>query len=161
MIKNINKIKITKKDILLSALKIMDETYARLLLVVENDKFVSLLSIGDIQRAIINNHQLDEPVNNILRKKVSVATPNDDIEQVKNRMLQLRAEFMPIVDENNNIIKVIFWEDIFIENERPNRHRIPRLRLRQTLRVRPPTPPGTRKGVLPRLGCRRRRHQAL
>ena len=96
----------------------MDESFVRLLLVMEEGKFISLLSIGDIQRAIIANHSLDEPISNILREKVNVATPQDDMEKIKAQMLQNRTEFMPIIDKNHNLVDVIFWKDLFKEKER-------------------------------------------
>lgn len=43
---------------LLEAFKKMDELYRKLLIVVENEKFLGLLSSGDIQRAIINKKLL-------------------------------------------------------------------------------------------------------
>ena len=114
----IKKITIDSHKTIQAALKVMDNTYARLLLVMENDKFISLLSIGDIQRAIIANHKLNEPLKNILRQKVKVASPKDDINKIKEIMLKYRTEFMPIVGINNNLIDVIFWKDIFKEKER-------------------------------------------
>lgn len=114
----IRELSITPETSLRRALKIMDETYARLLLVLQDKTFFSLLSIGDIQRAIINNHYLDEPISNILRSKVNVASPKDDMVKIKAQMLQNRTEFMPIVDSENKLIDVIFWKDIFQEKER-------------------------------------------
>lgn len=112
------KLVVNKDSSIQLALKKMDETSARLLLVMEEDKFISLLSIGDIQRAIIANHNLNEPVSNILREKVNVAVPTDDIEKVKAEMLKKRTEFMPIVDEKSKLVDIIFWEDIFTEQDK-------------------------------------------
>lgn len=109
---------LSKETTIQTALKKMDTTYARLLLVLEKDKFISLLSIGDIQRAIIANHSLNEPISNILRKKVTVASPVDNIEKVKAQMLKNRTEFMPIIDGERNLIDIIFWKDIFTEQDK-------------------------------------------
>lgn len=117
-IESIENIIVSPNSTIQTCLKVMDSTYARLLLVMEENKFVSLLSIGDIQRAIIANHSLDEPISNILRSKVNVATPQDDMAKIKAQMLQNRTEFMPIVDSENNLVDVIFWKDIFQEKER-------------------------------------------
>lgn len=114
----LNDIKIDLSLSIQSALKQMDKIGARLLLVMADDKFISLLSIGDIQRAIIANHSLDEPISNILRSKVNVASLQDDMAKIKAQMLQNRTEFMPIVDSDNNLVDIIFWKDIFQEKER-------------------------------------------
>lgn len=97
---------------IISALRKMDAEKVKLLLVMNNDKFYSLLSIGDIQRAIIANVSLDSPIEGILRESVRVAKPTDDKEVIKARMKERRNDFMPIVDDNNNLVDIIFWEDI-------------------------------------------------
>lgn len=97
----------------LEALKYMDRLKRKLLIVTENKKFKSLLSIGDIQRTIIANIPLESSIDRILRSEVKVASENDDIDQVKAFMRERRNEFMPIIDDEKNIIDVIFWEDLF------------------------------------------------
>ncbi len=98
------------------ALKQMDAVNRKLLLVVYDDlSFFSLLSIGDIQRAIIKNQALTESVNQIVRQDVIIAKTSDDLSLVKERMKERRNELMPVLDENNQIADVIFWEDLFKE----------------------------------------------
>lgn len=108
----IENISINKSATIISALKQMDVEKVKLLLVQDNGKFHSLLSIGDIQRAIIANVSLDSTVECILRKSVKVAKPSDDKNAIKAKMKERRNDFMPIVDEDNNIVDIIFWEDI-------------------------------------------------
>lgn len=105
-------ISISKTASILSALRKMDVEKVKLLLVMDNDKFYSLLSIGDIQRAIIANESLDKPIEGILRKTVKVAKPTDDKNEIKVRMKERRNDFMPIVDDEGDVVDIIFWEDI-------------------------------------------------
>lgn len=91
----------------------MDSQHIKLLVVSSNDKFYGLVSIGDIQRAILANIPLDSPVENILRSSVSVATIRDDREKIIARMKERRNDFMPIINDSGDIVDVIFWEDIF------------------------------------------------
>lgn len=96
----------------------MDKAKRKLLIVLhENQTFFSLLSIGDIQRAIISNIPLDTSIEKILRDDITVAHENDDVELVKKRMKTRRNEFMPIIDDTKKIIQVIFWEDLFAEKQ--------------------------------------------
>lgn len=113
----IQDIKIDASDTILSALKRMDQTYRRLLLVFENESFSNVLSIGDIQRAIIRNQSLETLVNNILRKETRIAHTGQSFDEIKNLMLKFRAECMPVVDENQQLADVYFWEDVFQEKE--------------------------------------------
>lgn len=110
--KRIETISIARTQSIIAALKQMDAMKTKLLLVLDGEKFCSLLSIGDIQRAIIGNVSMDTPVESILRDKVNVANAEDSRERIISRMKERRNDFMPIVDEERNIVDVIFWEDI-------------------------------------------------
>ena len=105
---------IGKSKTLLQALKKMDELDKKLLIVFDdNNTFHGLLSIGDIQRAIIKNYSVNTEVKDVLRENIRVAKPEDSFEQVKEMMLEYRMELNPVVDEDNKIIDVYFWEDLF------------------------------------------------
>ena len=110
----IKKISISKNESMLSAMKLMDEINRKLLIATNDDNsFFSLVSIGDIQRSIIKNITLETPIYSIVRQDISIAHKSDDIEKLKLRMKTRRNEFMPIVDDLNTIVDVIFWEDLF------------------------------------------------
>lgn len=105
----------TIKDALLK----MDKTFGRLLIVVnEEGKYFSLLSIGDVQRFLIKNQAFEAPIKDALRKKVTVGTLQQSNEEIEAIFLNSRAEFMPILDDNNHIVKVIFWEDLFSDHKK-------------------------------------------
>lgn len=100
---------------LLEALKQMDIIDKKLLIVVQENHFVGLLSIGDIQRAIINNESLSTTIDKILRKNIRVGTPEDTFDSIKNMMLEYRMEFCPVVNTYGKIENVYFWEDVFYD----------------------------------------------
>ncbi len=112
MDKRIEKIIIEKSTPIIAALKQMDALHVKLLLVLDNRKFHSLLSIGDIQRAIIANESLNTPIEQILRAKVKVAKVSDKREEIIAKMRERRNDFMPVIDDDNNIVDIIFWSDI-------------------------------------------------
>lgn len=114
---SIQQIIIQKDCSLHSALKQMDEISRKLLIVLNEDgTFFSLLSIGDIQRSIIRNLPLNTKISEIVRQDITVAHPEDDLEKVKQQMQIRRNELMPIIDSQNRVVDVIFWEDLFEEN---------------------------------------------
>jgi len=76
-----------------------------------------LLSIGDIQRAIINNTNLNSKVSTIIRYDYILANSETSIDEIKKLMLAIRAELMPVVSPENDLLKVYFWEDFFGEKE--------------------------------------------
>ena len=112
MDKRLQNISIEKTASIISALKQMDQQHIKLLLVLEKGRFFSLLSIGDIQRAIISNVSLDAPICDILRPKVKVASSSEPREVIVAHMKERRNDFMPIVDNDKNIVDIIFWEDV-------------------------------------------------
>ncbi|MCD4669830.1 MAG: NTP transferase domain-containing protein [Actinomycetia bacterium] len=96
----------------------MDAQKRKLLIVVSHNKYNGLLSIGDIQRAIIRNQAFTDKVSSIMRNDYIVAKPDQNIDDVKKLMLKLRTEFMPVVDEHNNLVNVYLWEDIFGDSKK-------------------------------------------
>jgi len=113
---------IKRDESLLHALKIMDSTGFRSLLVLDSDeKFAGILSIGDIQRAIIKNIPLETKISGILRKNPKIADIDTTLEQIKIEMLQFRMEFFPVIDIDNHIQEVYFWDELFIEKKLPPR----------------------------------------
>lgn len=112
----IQSISIDRKASILSALKMMDKKHMRLLIVQDNGRYISLLSIGDIQRAILAAVPMDTSVESILRKRVNVAHPLDSKDALIASMKENRIEFMPIVDDDNQLVDVIFWNELFSNN---------------------------------------------
>lgn len=95
------------------ALKKMDEVGHKLLMIADDDTvLLGLITIGDIQRAIISNAPLETAALNYSRKEIIIAKSTDDILDIKKPMLNYRLAYMPIVDEENKIVNVVFWEDI-------------------------------------------------
>ena len=103
---------------LLEAMKQMDALDRKLLIVLDEGRFAGLLSAGDIQRAIIQNKSLESPVSDVLRQKIRVARPVDSYETIKEMMVEFRMELCPVVDDENHILKIYFWEDLF-QSDKP------------------------------------------
>lgn len=102
----------------------MDELDKKLLIVFDEDEnFQGLLSAGDIQRAIINNRSVNTELKEVLRNNIRVAKLENSFEEVKEMMLEFRMELCPVLDTENNIVEVYFWEDIFgDDNIKPREH---------------------------------------
>lgn len=112
----INHRSVQKTTTLIQALKRMDELDKKLLLVFDEYKYVGLLSVGDIQRAIIKNQPLNSEISSAMRKNIRVCHQTDSIEKIRALMLEYRTECMPVLDGNNELFDLIFWEDEFSEN---------------------------------------------
>lgn len=110
---------ISQDATLFEALNTMDGLNKKLLIVFNEGKFKGLLSIGDIQRAIIQNLPLSTLVKYVLRKNIRIAQPQDAFDIIKRMMIDYRMELCPMVNENNEILDVYFWEDLFAEKTQP------------------------------------------
>ena len=113
----INNIRIDYDCTLLDALKLMDETGKKLLIVFRKDKYFSLLSVGDIQRALIKQKSLETPLHLVLREDIEVAHENQNRESIIERMKNARTECMPVLNDVGELIDAIFWEDIVQRGE--------------------------------------------
>ena len=102
-------------ETILSTLKKMDNEECKLLIVLKDEKFYGLVSIGDIQRALINKKSLQEPIFKILRKEIKVARDTDNLDDIKQIMQKYRIEGMPVIDKDNNLVNFLKWEDVFKE----------------------------------------------
>jgi dTDP-glucose pyrophosphorylase len=115
------RIRVIRKVVtLIEALKVMDSNGFKSLLVLDdNESFEGILSIGDIQRAIIRNLPLDTLVSDVLRRNPRVVNELTTIDSIKEEMLQYKMEFIPVVDKTNHIKNIFFWEDLFIDKRLP------------------------------------------
>ena len=114
---------IVSSDIsVIAALKVMDETRKKMLFVYDDDKFDSILTIGDIQRAIIKNSPIDCPISEILDRKAKIyASLHQSKDVVKSMMIDERIECMPVLDEDGNIYDVYFWDELFSQSKEDGR----------------------------------------
>lgn len=119
MIKNKNEIikniTLSPTDSLNRALKIMDKERVKLLLVMEDDKLKGLISIGDIQRKIINNIPLTSSIEGSMKTDYLYSDTFASFESIKEKMLKYRLEFMPIINNARELKNIIFWDEIFID----------------------------------------------
>lgn len=102
---------------IIDTLKVMDKRDKKMLLVFKQDNFLSVVSIGDVQRAILKALPLESEIEGILRKNICVAYQEESQESIKEKMLKNKIECMPILDEDNKLVNVLFWEDLF-ENQK-------------------------------------------
>ena len=104
---------ITLSESLLDAMKRMDVQKVKMLFVFDGNHFVSILTIGDIQRAIVKNIALNTPVSQIVLQNKKFAYVGESMDEIRRKMLELRAECMPVLDEQGELADVIFWNDMF------------------------------------------------
>ncbi len=104
---------VSASSTLIQTLKLMDEWFTKSLIVFKENRFVGIITNGDLQRAIIANKPFDTSIGNLVDNSTKrYARVGDDREQIKNWMVEKRVEFMPILDAEGNLVDIIFWDDI-------------------------------------------------
>lgn len=116
---------IDSQKTIIQTMTLMDEKCIKSLLVYEREKFLGMLTNGDLQRAIIAHKPFDTKICSLINNSgKKYAHINDDKEDIKKWMLDVRAEIMPVLDENGIVADVIFWNDLFDEPQKDNRENI-------------------------------------
>lgn len=124
MIEKIKSRIITPSTSLLDAMKRMDEVKVKTLFVLLEEHFEGIITIGDIQRAIINNIALKESVSQIMKKKKIYGYLFEGEDVIREKMRKMRAEVMPILDEHGELVDVWFWSDLFKKADLTEREKI-------------------------------------
>ena len=122
--RDISNIIITPSTTLLAALKTMDEQKVKTLFVFDDKHFEGLFTLGDVQRAIIKNIGLDMNVGAIIDRQKIYGYKSENESVIREKMRSIRAEVMPILDENGNITDIWFWNELFNEQEPDTRPKI-------------------------------------
>ncbi|WP_297417053.1 nucleotidyltransferase family protein [Clostridium sp.] len=99
------------KDISIrEAIKKLDATAKKILLVVENEKLIGTVTDGDIRRWILKNGDFNFEVYNIMNQN-PIFLYLTEKHLAKGLMKEKSIESIPIVDDNNKVIDIIFWND--------------------------------------------------
>lgn len=113
IISKIDNRKIPYNTTIIASLKKMDLEKTKTLFVFSKNRFMGMLTIGDIQRAILKNINLEDSVEKILDKNKIYARGDEPIDNIRAKMYRLRAECMPVVGNDGELLDVYFWSDLF------------------------------------------------
>lgn len=106
---------ITKDIPIREAIRQLDLTAKKLLLVVEQNKLIGIITDGDIRRWILRGEDISLPVQLIMNKN-PIYLKKEDSHLAFQIMQENNLEGIPVVDKELNVIDVLFW------NEVNNRH---------------------------------------
>jgi dTDP-glucose pyrophosphorylase len=120
--KNIDNIKLSLNNTIIEALKIIDKNALQIGLVVdENNKLIGTLTDGDIRRALINNFNLEDSIENVIFRTPTTAKITDSIQDIIKLGLEKKLHHIPIVDDNNILIELKVIEDLIKNKIKSNK----------------------------------------
>lgn len=103
---------ITPQCSIREAIKVLDETAKKIVLVVEEGKLVGVITDGDVRRWILKNGDLDNNVE-IIMNNTPICLLEKDIQNAKKIMRRQKIEAIPIINEDRRVVKIVFWNDVF------------------------------------------------
>ena len=110
---------------IIQTMTLMDECNAKSLLVFDQGRFRGLITIGDLQRAIIAKKPFDTEIGSLVDFSAKkYARIEDDQESIRTWMMQNRAEMMPVLNSLGDLVDIVFWEDILGELSPENERKI-------------------------------------
>ena len=116
MKRNFDNLLINKTLTIKQAMQAMDKTSHKVLFVIDShNKLIGAVTDGDVRRWILKDGDLNASVDNIYNKKPLYFDKDYDIEEVKEKMIETKIQWIPIVNKTKTIADILFWEDVFAE----------------------------------------------
>ena len=111
-----NKILVNNNSTIKEALHLISKEGVRCLIVTDvKKKMLGTLSEGDIRRSILKEFNLNNKIKFLYKKNPRFFFEDEiDNKKIKKFFLKEKLDLIPIVDQNKKIVKVIFWNDIFV-----------------------------------------------
>lgn len=101
---------IDEESKMIEAMELLDKVAKKVLFVLKDGRFVAAITDGDIRRWILKKGSLDSKVKEIANYKPKYLNEKDK-SLAKEFMKENSIEALPIVDDENDIITVIMWND--------------------------------------------------
>jgi dTDP-glucose pyrophosphorylase len=98
----------------LQAMRQLEETAQKILFVVGPEwRLIGSLTDGDIRRWILAEGNLQDPIGAVCNKIPYHVGQDYDLEQVRAVMIQRNIGCVPVVDDHDEIVELLFWESVF------------------------------------------------
>lgn len=107
---DISKLIIDEEVSIREAIKKLDIGAKKILLILEETKLKAVLTDGDIRRWILKNGDLEAPVKLIMNSN-PIYLHIEDCGKAKELMKRHFIEAIPLVDKEENLESIIFWND--------------------------------------------------
>lgn len=112
----IKKHTISPETSLKTAMRALNAASGKVIFVLDRDeRLIGSVTDGDIRRAILNGIAFDRSISEIMFKRPRFVrrTENNYEDVAKKHMLDRKIYVIPILDEVNRIIDILFWNDFF------------------------------------------------
>lgn len=110
---------IFEKESIKDAMKKLDKTAEKVLLVADEDnRLLGTITDGDIRRYILSGRGLDNSIGEVYNKKPVYIRENDlSVSLIKEILTKHKIELLPVLDNENRIIDFKTWDQVFCEGK--------------------------------------------
>lgn len=118
---SLNDFFIYKNEFIKDALKKLDKTAEKALLVVDNDaRLLGTITDGDIRRFILGGGSLEDNIKKVYNKKPVYFTQKDfSLAKAKGIFIASKIDLIPILDKNSKVVDFITWNQAFSDKNSP------------------------------------------
>jgi len=114
MTKKFTEFLITQESTLREAMSQLDKTHKKVLFVVNDmNHLIGSLSDGDIRRALLANADFNMKVGDFCNTQPHKLGLDYDATVVKNLFVEHNISALPVVNSENLVAEIIFWDDVF------------------------------------------------
>ncbi len=101
---------INKSDTILNGIKTLDKMAKKIVLVVEEEKLIGVVTDGDVRRWILQNGNLDAAVENIMNIH-PIFIEEHEIRKAKQIFVKHMIEALPVLNKDRRVVDILFWSD--------------------------------------------------
>lgn len=119
---NISKYLISDKASIKEAMKKIDEGAKRIVFVIDvHGHLLGSLTDGDIRRYILKTGNINGALNSVYNSNPYFVREPFNVDEIKAKIIKNDYRAVPVVDGNNKVVNILFWEDI-IEGKGSREH---------------------------------------
>ncbi len=93
---------------IIDAFKQMDEVGQKLLMLYKGDDFEQLISVGDLQRALLSGASTDTLLTDLKIAPKQMASIIDSDHEIQQRLRKMKAPYTPVVNEDGSIDRIVY-----------------------------------------------------
>ena len=101
---------IQQSNTIIDGFKKMDAEHTKMLLLYNNNKFINLVTIGDLQRALLKGQGTEELLENIIIGDKQLAYTNESEDEIQEKLNRIRSEYIPVLNDKHEIVKIVYWK---------------------------------------------------
>jgi len=114
---NVKDFLIDEECTMIEAMELLDKVAKKVLFVIQDGQFAAAITDGDIRRWILKKGNLDAKVKDIANYNPKYLLEKEKA-SAKEYMKKYSIEALPILNEENNIVSVVLWNDEEIETKK-------------------------------------------